>query len=412
MQPHGGHVGRSTGRAHIMLTAAAALVTSTACGRVDYAPDANEPALDVGPSDAAAPDAPDEGDAGIDAGAADASAGDASAPDASAPRPNVVFVTSRTFDPIGMTPALATEACVSLAAEAGLDGEFVAWLASSTRDPSVALESSRGWVRTDGRPVVDTLDDLRAGRIWYPIATDERGVDVRDTGIDVMTGSLQNGSIAATCGDYTDAAGTLTVGSTRGTTDSAIRRFGGAPCDERYRLYCFGVGRRVPVAVTPVEGRIAFLSSSEFVTGGGLEAADAHCRTDAMGAGLEGDFIALLAMPGASATSRLAAGDGRPWVRLDGVPIAASASDVIAGQLQTPINVMPGTPPVYRSAIVWVGADTPTSPGSSFYTCEGWTGTMSANRAITALSSLTTPFEGGSASELCTRAHRVLCLQR
>src|SRR5213592_2896892 len=87
---------------------------------------------------------------------------------------NYVFVTSTTHAPDELGPADADRICNARAQAAGLPGTYVAWLSSSTEPARDRLGSARGWVRLDGLPFTDTLADLAAGKVFYPVGLDER----------------------------------------------------------------------------------------------------------------------------------------------------------------------------------------------------------------------------------------------
>src|SRR5690606_37464596 len=81
---------------------------------------------------------------------------------------NVVFVTS-TQQAAGSLGGLegADALCRARAEAGGLPRpeSYVAWLSDDTVSAIDRLSGSRGWVRPDGRPFVDTLADLESGII-------------------------------------------------------------------------------------------------------------------------------------------------------------------------------------------------------------------------------------------------------
>jgi hypothetical protein len=119
------------------------------------------------------------------------------------------------------------------------------------------------------------------------------------------------------------------------------------------QIYCFGIGKTEPLVVTPVVGRRAFLSAEAFVPDAtGVAKADALCGSEA--AALGGTFKALLPTTTQSAFDRAGlSSSGANWVRLDGVPIAASTVAFAAGTFQTPLNLTPVGYAGRRS--VWTG---------------------------------------------------------
>ena len=117
-------------------------------------------------------------DRGIDGGLA--SDGDASNGDGSAamPAPNVAFATSATFTGALGGLAGADAACMQAAQQAGLVGTFVAWLSTTTVNAVDRLSGARGWVRTDGLPIMDTITAGLAGQTFSPIDHDEHGLQL------------------------------------------------------------------------------------------------------------------------------------------------------------------------------------------------------------------------------------------
>ena len=90
-----------------------------------------------------------------------------------AARTHVAFVTSDL-----MAAAFGSDAdttCTALAARAGLPGTFVAWVVAMHDSPVERLRFAGPWVRTDGRPVANSVDDLVAGNLQTPIDRDEGG---------------------------------------------------------------------------------------------------------------------------------------------------------------------------------------------------------------------------------------------
>jgi len=99
---------------------------------------------------------------------------------------------------------------------------------------------------------------------------------------------------------------------------------------------------------------------------------------------------------------------GAPWVRVDGVVLAATASDFAAGNWLAPINVTARS--VYLANVtVWVGAPGPSAFGTS--NCDDWSPTGAATQASTvtiAYSSETSWWHNENCNWL---SGRVYCLQ-
>jgi hypothetical protein len=308
---------------------------------------------------------------------------------------NVVFMAHTQSGISGVEDADAL--CAAQATRYKLPGPFVAWLSTSTMDARDRLAGSRGWVRSDGRPFIASIEDMAIGRIWYP---PDRGPEgERWTSLGVTTGTDPDGTASTeTCEDWTydGDAREHVPGQNKGTTirwTSAYR----TSCTDRSAVYCFGIGRDVEVAPTPVDGRLVFVSTP-WAPGGGLADADAHCNADAGAAGRPGVFRAYLDQSSMPASSRFL--DGRPWVRVDGVPIADTAIDAIAGAFETTRNTtLDGryvTDPVWR--------------GGGGRPCEDWTSSLPGIGAQTIPVELVDePLVGAETS--CATAHPLLCYE-
>jgi len=297
--------------------------------------------------------------------------------DGAIPSPNYVFVTSAAVAIGSLNVAGADQTCAAAAAAAQLPGQFRAWLSTSTTDALDRLQGARGWVRPDGAPFADTLADIAAGRIFNAAFLDENGARV--SGL-VITGTAVNGRVdrVLDCDDWSaGATGRAIAGTTDGTT-GVWTYFTTLPCSEPARLYCFGVDHFTTVAPSPPRGKIAFLSNDPFLVGGGLAAADAQCQDEAAGAGLAGEFRALLSAPGLSAASRVQVNRNVLWSRVDGVPISRAGADILfdATVLLAPLNVT--SQKRYMDASVFTGATGPNAAGDPPQTCGSWMAGSSA----------------------------------
>lgn len=290
-----------------------------------------------------------------------------------------------------------------LAQDAGLPGEFVAWLSTSEVDAIDRLNGARGWVRPDGRPFVDRPVDILEGRIFYPPVLDELGQEVRNRR--ALTGTSEDGDAASTCENWTTVVdATATVGEP-GATFSAWSSDTTHDCAENQSVgvYCFGVDGSVPVEHEPVEGRRAFVTALSLDGSAGLAAFDETCAAEAEGAGLSGRFLALVATSTQSALSRFDT-SGAPWVNMFGVPLADTAAALsIAPHLDAPPNVTAVGEPVTGG--YWVGSATPTTVGTS--TCTDWTGEGSGR--VYDVEYTTDWFQQFATS--CGSLRRVLCFE-
>ncbi|MET0343915.1 MAG: hypothetical protein ABW252_23070, partial [Polyangiales bacterium] len=250
--------------------------------------------------------------------------------------PNLAFVTSQLMPGDFGGLAAADGRCQSAASQAGLPGRYVALLNDAlSTSPLDRLAGSRGWVRTDGKPVADTLDGLRTQGPRHPVRLDERGIDQASDRFDVdatvlvwtgtnqsnevrLSGAVAPGTAAYTCDGWNAAREGIAGGVGSGTSSSTdFLSLSSAVCSWRARLFCFGVANQAEVVEPPQNGRLAFVSRAAWTPAGGLAGADALCQTEARDAGKVGTFRALLATPTATAASRFDARGAR-WVRADG----------------------------------------------------------------------------------------------
>ena len=265
--------------------------------------------------------------------------------------PNGVFVTSATVVP-GMlgTIAAADQMCRDAAIEAGLPGAYVAWISDATTDAIDRLGGARGWIRYDGRVVVDTQADLATGRLQYPIALDEHGMIIRGrvaTGTDATGRATVDNCLAFMSTSVSDY---ITTGSSA-ITASGFTVLGQGFCFQDSHLYCFGTDRAVAVQPTPVAGRTMFVAPP-WAPGGGLPSADAHCASNATTMGLAGTYRAFLATQAMSPIDRFASTRG-PIVRPDGLVIATDLAALGAQDLITSIGATDATDEV------WAGSRSP-----------------------------------------------------
>jgi hypothetical protein len=291
-----------------------------------------------------------------------------------APLPNYAFVTSTLQLPttFGADLSGADAICNMRATEAHLPGTYVAWLSTTTINARDRLAVARGWIRTDGKPFADRIEDIVANEIFYPLNRDENGIEVAPD--HVLTGTNDMGQLfSPNCADYSSSTQMIYFGvveaTAHGWTDEST-----VSCAMPARIYCFGISVSQPVSVVPAVGRIAFLTSQTFVPdAGGLTTADNLCANEATLGNLTGTYRAFLATTTASAISRVSL-TGATWVRTDGVPLASSPQDLANGVLTAPLNVT--STQTYRIANAYGGATsaTATSTGGA-QNCADWTNT-------------------------------------
>lgn len=77
-----------------------------------------------------------------------------------------------------MGVAGADAMCVDRARAANLPGTYRAWVSSQTENAKDRLGGARGWIRTDGRPFADRIEDALVGNFFFPPRLDETGADL------------------------------------------------------------------------------------------------------------------------------------------------------------------------------------------------------------------------------------------
>jgi len=335
------------------------------------------------------------------------------------PPPNIVFTTSTTQTAALGGLAGADAICAQRALAAGLAGSYRAWLSTSTVNAIDRLGSASGWVRPDGKPVLNSVADIAQSKLFYPPRLDEFGNDLGAIPF-VMTatgsdGTLPTSTTLTTCGDFTSASidpnkqllgGYASADSNAFTTGNS---FGG--CTGAYRIYCFGIDRAAQVAVTTAAGRRAFTTAAYWTPGGGIVSADALCQNEATAAKLPGTYKALLAPSGATVTSRFNV-TGAPWIRSDGIPLAPTASAFFSATvLDVSPNVTADGSVYYGNAPMWTGATTATAVGSDATTCGNWQSTSDTGATGLAGQTSASVFFSGGPTEPCNFQDLLTCLQ-
>jgi hypothetical protein len=332
---------------------------------------------------------------------------------------NFAFVTAERYVPGNLGGLAGADAiCNGEAAAAGLPGTYVAWLSTSTVAAKDRLGTSRGWVRSDGSPIADTIADLTSGKTLVPIRVTAAGTLAPLNGSAhtvVVTGTTMAGTLAsANCVDWTTTAANDWVGNANNVGRSWTEWFEGPAsdgngCSGQLHLYCFGVGRTQALTIDPAPGRLAFVSGNAMTPGAGIASADTLCQTEATNAGRTGTFKAVLASTTASAASRFNEG-GAPWVRPDGIPIAAPGTSPFDG-VQAPLNVMlDGT--YIEGSLVGAGAASPYDVATN-RNCNDYTSTSMSQMATIGYANTSVEWFGNpnGSTAPCNQNPRVYCFQ-
>lgn len=313
----------------------------------------------------------------------------------------------------GQTGLAAGDAiCQARADAAGLGGTFRAWLSDADNEAYCRISGFEGkkadkcgqaalptvagpWIRTDGYPFAAKLVQMTSDSLVYtPARFDEFGNELPEGLWNrvYFTGTNEDGTVAAgpNNGDRTCAGWTTTTtdpatsdpSARLGDSDDTLWWWYISGCSSSARLLCLEVGAGPALPPFGETGKLAFVTS---VTGTGdldtwpdagnatgVAAGDAICQARASAAGLPNPthFKAWLSDDTTAAKDRITS-DG-PWVRLDGIPVAGSKSDLLDGFLFAPVNVTEAGEYVGDSA--WTGT---TEDGTASASCLGWTSAAS-----------------------------------
>ena len=337
---------------------------------------------------------------------------------------NYAFVTSKTYVPGSLGGLDGADAeCQTLAGAVPLPGHFKAWLATSTVDAKDRLvtpngTAARGWIRPDGRPFADSIGELLDGQMYFPLRLDESGNDLIDATEDttVATGTEVDGTkaIGNTSADWTSSQVNYASGDPFATNIEWTGNHGSRLGTSVARFYCFGVDHATPLAVTSTAGRLAFLSNTTFVPTTEADA-DSICIMEAHNNGRTGDFRALLSSRASPATLLYDLA-GPTWVRLDGIPWLAQASDLAQGKLLTTLNVQfsAANQPAYAAyAEVWTGSATPGLPSATAeQDCSDWNSSTGSGTVGWAYESNGLAFLNRSLACNDLTGPKLYCLQR
>lgn len=329
------------------------------------------------------------------------------------PPPNFAFVSSAPLVPGnlglgGLDSLLAADMhCQTSAMMVGRPGRYVAWLSTMGADPrnnvANAFGTARGWVRRDGSPVVDTLEDLLAGRLLYPLRTDENGVRPVSTAVMTATSALGLAS-GNDCAAFTMTAGVLDVGAIDGGTAKwTIATQMADVCDDPLPVFCFQIDHESPITPPTPSGLIAFLSDGLFTPTSGRDGADLLCQTEADAAMIPGTFRSFLGVISeiGGPIARFLPLPNQPWVRLDGVP---TTRDFVTWEASISVTSQRN----YIQDTVFVGGRDPNvSPGLGNQTCGDWTG---GGGSLTGDSARASSDALGTGMGNC-QPHRIYCLQ-
>lgn len=157
--------------------------------------------------------------------------------------------------------------------------------------------------------------------------------------------------------------------------------------------------------------RQVFLTSAVFgAQFGGIEGADAKCQGAAESAGLDGTFRAWISTPTSSPMANFVQ-YSVPYVRIDGVEIAANWLDLIDGELAAPLEVdeWGNVQNNGDCGNVWTNTLRDGTPHDED-ACTGWTSLQDA--ALLGRSDITNYFWTEGCVQDCLKQYHLFCVQQ
>jgi len=134
----------------------------------------------------------------------------------------------------------ANAKCQNLAQQAGLSGDFKAWLSDDVQSASqLLIHSSEPYVRTDSQLIAYNWDNLVSGKLLKPINCDENNIcQINDN---VWSNTLQDGSKASNFPCYNwsyEQSSYQTYGGSTASLDIGWTIGTNPYCNTKARLYC------------------------------------------------------------------------------------------------------------------------------------------------------------------------------
>nr|WP_206607118.1 hypothetical protein [Sandaracinus sp.]QRN75743.1 Hypothetical protein MSR10575_88300 [Sandaracinus sp.] len=211
---------------------------------------------------------------------------------------------------------------------------------------------------------------MARGALYFPPRLDEFGNDVGE--VVAMTNTTENGvAWNDGCSGFTGNVGTTLSGLSSGAS-YMFENYAGVDCSRGGRIYCFGIDRSTSVAPPTLAPGLRRSFQRFWTPGGGIQAADAACQSDAESAGLSGNFRALLATDGASPLSRFDLTRGA-WARVDNAIVLPTAAEwATAEYFDTAPNVDATGSFHFGNYVHWIGSASPAAAGTSASTCNNW----------------------------------------
>lgn len=332
---------------------------------------------------------------------------------------NYAFVTRENFDALAV--AQGDTHCAHIAADAGLPGTYLAFLFQSDGGAFNRFNGSRGWLRTDEQPFIDTLDggtNLTAPVVFYPLLLDARGQPISTIG-NAWTGEVGSGALA-NCSNWTSTSGAAGTGNPAATSQSWLIAppMYASDCGQTHRLYCLGRGANTAVRPPPPPASSVLIFVSSSITNanndGGIctvDAADAGLLT----AGRQAAPVRAMFFSSPLQSSAFDTAPPRPVFRTDGVKLYDSNAFVLDGGTADPPRA--GFNATARGQLfpwsaansAWLGATGFNQPGL-FDSCGEWSSSLAGDPGSYFVSDRAGAPEVYSTT--CNDTHRFVCVVR
>ncbi len=169
--------------------------------------------------------------------------------------PNLMFTTSAIYDGNLGGLAGADAKCQQLATAAGLKGHYRAYLGATGTNAPLRFANASGWIRVDGRPMIEQIGEFGTVALPYPPSLDENGNDLAGSAnVRVWTATNadttyfgQNCNATGTLPDWSTTTGRPVTGVLNATNANVLIGGSVIPCATPIRLYCFGIDRAATI---------------------------------------------------------------------------------------------------------------------------------------------------------------------
>jgi hypothetical protein len=231
------------------------------------------------------------------------------------------------------------------------------------------------WLRRDNLPFATLATLMNPGRAIMPPRLTATGAS--SAALQAYTGTLPGLVAQGTCGDWTMTSGTSLVAF----VDSIDFLNGSDGCANARTLICIAAGQHTPINFARRSGRTAFIAQergtgnlstwTNAASASGLAAGDQVCQNEAATGNLPNaaSFKAWLSGSSVNAIDRFQ-NDG-PWVRVDGLPVTASKTELTSALTIQSVPIVIGSV-LLPGDSVWTGTMASGTVSNGQH-CQNWT---------------------------------------